>query len=238
MVRRPIRSPSFTQWWPGSQRSPSWVWETSRTQGLSLAQAPGEWGADLTFVLIGKVQLFQAWCWFYGPSWINTCFGEGYGCLAFFHSSSFSVSVVDRSSRSNGPSGTRGSDLHRSHTDERGRRDRHRGSERRHDPGLVTHPGTRRVGSGPDLRPRREVPALPSMVLVLWTFRDQHVLQGRLRMSGLLPLIIILSPSLVLILRTIQDQHMLWGRLWMSGLLTLSILCYGRPQVLAWATSS
>ena len=41
-------------------------------------------------------------------------------------------------------------------------------------PGLVTRPGSRRVGSGPDVRLRRECPALPSMVLVLWTFRDQH----------------------------------------------------------------
>ena len=67
---------------------------------------------------------------------------------------SSSVSVVDRSLRSNGPSGTRGSDHHCSHGDERGRRDRHRGSERRHYPGRVTHLGARRVGRGSDLRPR------------------------------------------------------------------------------------
>ena len=60
-------------------------------------------------------------------------------------------------------------------------------------PGLVTHPGAMRVGSGPDLRPRREGPALtPSMVLILRPIQDQHVLRGRLRMSGLLPLIIII----------------------------------------------
>ena len=50
---------------------------------------------------------------------------------------SASVSVVDRSSRSNGPSGTRRSALHCSHSVERGRIDRHRGSERRHYPGRV-----------------------------------------------------------------------------------------------------
>ena len=43
---------------------------------------------------------------------------------------SASVSVVDRSSRFNGPSGTKGSDHHSSHSVECGRRDRHRGSER------------------------------------------------------------------------------------------------------------
>ena len=50
---------------------------------------------------------------------------------------SASVSVVDQSSRSNGSSGTRGSDLHCSYSVKRGRTDRHHGSERRHYPGHV-----------------------------------------------------------------------------------------------------
>ena len=65
-------------------------------------------------------------------------------------------------------------------------------------PGLVTRPGGMRVGSGPNLHPRREGPApSPSMVLILLTIRDQHVLRGRLRMSGLLPLIIIITRGLL-----------------------------------------
>ena len=55
------------------------------------------------------------------------------------------MSVVDRSSRSDGPSGTRGSDRHHSHSDERGHRDHHRGSSRRHSP--------RRHESGERTRP-------------------------------------------------------------------------------------
>ena len=60
-------------------------------------------------------------------------------------------------------------------------------------PGLVTRPGAVRVGSGPDLHPRREGPALSPSMLILRTIRDRHVLRGRLRMSGLLiPLVIII----------------------------------------------
>ena len=71
-----------------SRSSPSWIWETSRlAHGSSLAQAPGEWGADPTFVLVGKVQLSQAWRCFSNPSGINTCLGEGFGCPPFFQSS-------------------------------------------------------------------------------------------------------------------------------------------------------
>ena len=46
---------------------------------------------------------------------------------------SSSVSVADRPSRSDSPFGTRGSDRHRSHSDERGHRDHHRGSSRHHE---------------------------------------------------------------------------------------------------------
>ena len=52
---------------------------------------------------------------------------------------SSSVSVVDRSSRSDGPSGTRGSDHHRSHSDEGGHKDHHCGSFRRHESPRAHH---------------------------------------------------------------------------------------------------
>ena len=52
---------------------------------------------------------------------------------------SSSMSVVDRSSWSDGPSGTRGSDRHRSYSDERGHRDHCRGSERRHESPRARH---------------------------------------------------------------------------------------------------
>ena len=46
---------------------------------------------------------------------------------------SYCVSVVDRPSWFDGPSRTRGSDCHLSHSDERGHRDHHQGSSRRHE---------------------------------------------------------------------------------------------------------
>ena len=46
---------------------------------------------------------------------------------------SSSVSVVDRSSWSNGPSGTRGGDPHCRHSDDRSHKDHHQGSSRRHE---------------------------------------------------------------------------------------------------------
>ena len=66
------------------------------------------------------------------------------------HSSS--VSAVDRSSLSDGPSGIRGSDRHRSHSDERGHRDHHRGSSRRHKSPRARH-SLRRHESGGRTRP-------------------------------------------------------------------------------------
>ena len=62
------------------------------------------------------------------------------------------VSVVDRSSWSDGPSGTRGSDRHRSHSDECGHRDHHRGSSRRHESPWARH-SPRRHESGERTRP-------------------------------------------------------------------------------------
>ena len=60
-------------------------------------------------------------------------------------------------------------------------------------PGLVTRPGAMREGSRPDLRHHREGPAPgPSMVLILWSIRDQHVLWIRLRIPSLLLVIIII----------------------------------------------
>ena len=47
--------------------------------------------------------------------------------------------MVDRSLRSDAPSGTKGSDRHRSHSDERGHRDNRRGSERRQESPRARH---------------------------------------------------------------------------------------------------
>ena len=102
--------------------------------------------------------------------------------------------MVDRSSRSDGPSGTRGSDRHRSHNDECGHRDHRRGSERHHKSPRARHsPRCRESGERTDLLPRREGPALSPSRLILLTIRNPIVLRGRLRMSGLLPLIITIT---------------------------------------------
>ena len=65
---------------------------------------------------------------------------------------SSSVSVVDRSSRSDGPSGTKGSDRHSSHSDELGHRNHHRGSSRHHESPRACH-SPRRHESGERTRP-------------------------------------------------------------------------------------
>ena len=123
------------------------------------------------------------------------------------------VSVVDRSSRSDGPSGTRGSDRHRSHSDERGRRDRHRGSERRHEPRACHSP--RLQESGEWTRPLsssgRSVEPTPCL--------EELDLPGSTRASGKTTDV---RPS--------STHHHHHPR-------AISISCYGRPQVPARATS-
>ena len=149
---------------------------------------------------------------------------------------------------SDGPSWTRGSDRHRSHSDERGCRDHHRGSDRCHEPRARHSP--RLQESGERIRPSSSSGRSSSSKHGV----GSTDLSGSTRASGKATDVRPssthrhLSLSMVLIPQTIRDQHVLWGRLRMSSsssegyvrpqVLALSISYYGRPQVPARATSS
>ena len=91
-----------------------------------------------------------------------------------------------RSGSGPGPSGTKGSECHRSRSGERGRRDRGHGSERRLHSSRFRHSsGHQESGEGPAPGPSR---------LTRRMFRGLAVLRGGRRISGLLlPLIIIME---------------------------------------------